>query len=238
MRALYDHVSRYLPATLLSGLIRPRLVASFVGPGGMDELARDTNLIGKLSLFALMPILVFALLAGDELLILLSDGKFSGTNYYLGGLLVALIPLSQRQILETVAVTCEKSYLCFFGAFIGATSLPLAYLLLELGQGLWSAIIAIIVSQILFDAMLIIALTIITNFRFDSIGFFKLIVAALVEFILMKQLAIPIYGLLDLLIMGILSCSFFLLIAYFIKPFRIEEQARLNRLFNRKFFIW
>ncbi len=238
LRALYDQVSRYLPATLLFGLIRPKLVASFVGSGGMNQLARDANLTGKLSLFVLMPILVFTWLAGNELIIILSDGKFSGTNYYMGGLLVALIPLSQRQLLETVAVTCEKSYLCFFGAFLGAMSLPLAYLLLELEQGLWSVIIATAVSQILFDALLIIALTTITTFRFDSFGFFKLIVAALIGFIFLKQLAIPIYSWLDLFIMGILSCGIFLLITYFIKPFHIEEQARLNRLFNRKFFIW
>ncbi len=238
LRALYDHVSRYLPATLLFGLIRPKLVASFVGSGGMDKLASDTNLIGKLSLFVLMPILVFAWLAGNDLLILLSGGKFSGTNNYLGGLLVALIPLSQRQILETVAVSCEKSYLCFLGAFVGITSLPLAYLMLEFGQGLWSVIVAITVSQILFDVVLIMALTIITTFRFDSIGFFKLIVAALIEFILVKLLAIPVYSWLDLFIIGIFSYGFFLLIAYFVKPFHMEEQARLNRLFNRKFFIW
>lgn len=238
LRSLYEQISRYLPATLLSNLIRPKLVASFVGSGGMAELTRDINLVGKLSLFALMPILIFAWLAGSDLPNLLSGGKFSQSDYFLGSLLLALIPLSQRQILEFVAVASEKSHLCSLGALFGVLTLPLAFLLLELDQGLWSIIIAIIVGQISFDAIVAIALSITTAFRLDIIGFFKLIMAALAVFVLAQQLVVPVRTWLDLFFIGMLSCGLFLLVAYFIKPFHIEERARLNRLFNIKFFVW
>jgi len=111
-------------------------------------------------------------------------------------------------------------------------------LLLESGQGLWSIIIAIIVSQILFNTMLITALTRITSYRLDAIGFFKLIAAAFAAFVLAQQLVFSIQTWLDLLVVAIFSCSLFLLVSYFIKPFRADERARVNRLFNRKIFVW
>ncbi len=182
--------------------------------------------------------MIFVWLAGGELINLLSGGKFNEANSYLAGLLLTLIPLSQRQLLEIVAVVSEKSHLCSWGAVLGALALPMAYLLLESGQGLWSVITSIIVSQILFSGTLIIALAHTTAYRFDVIGFFKLIVAAVIGFVFTQQLAFSIQSWLDLLLTAILSCGFFLLISFFIKPFYVEEREKLNRLFNRKIFIW
>ncbi len=238
LRSLYGQISRYLPATLLFSLIRPKLVVSYVGAGGMAELTRNANLAGKLSLFVLMPVLVFVWLAGGELLSLLSGGKFSQAGYYLAGLLLALIPFSQRQILETVAVTSGKSHLCLWGTSLGVLVLPLAYWLFEAGQGLWGVIIAIIISQMIFNATLIAALARTTTYRPDTIGFFKLAAAALAGFVLAQQLAIPTHGWSGLLIMAVLASGLFLLAAYFFKPFKVEERARLNRLLNRKVFVW
>ena len=238
LRSLYGQVANYLPATLLSNLIRPKLVASFVGADGMAGLTRNANLVGKLSMFALMPALIFVWLAGSELTNLLSGGKFIETNYYLAGFLLALIPLSQRQLLEIVAVTSEKSHLCSWGAVLGVLVLPMAYWLLESGQGLWSVIISIIVSQVLFSGTLIIALTHTTTYRFDTIGFLKLIAAAVIVYGIAQQFMYPIQSWLDLLLTAILSGSLFLLISFFVKPFRDEERERLNRLLNRKIFVW
>lgn len=238
LRSLYVQVTNYLPAALLSNLIRPKLMASFVGEGGMAELTRNANLVGKLSMFVLMPILILVWLAGSELTNLLSGGKFDETSYYLAGLLLTLIPLSQRQLLEIVAVTSEKSHLCSWGAVLGVLVLPMAYLLLELGQGLWSVIIAIVVSQILFSSTLIITLTHTTAYHFDVTGFFRLLMAAVIGFVFAHQFALSMQGWLDLFLMAFLSCSLFLLISYFIKPFYTDERERLNRLFNRKIFIW
>lgn len=238
LRSLYVQITSYLPAVLLSNLIRPKLVASFVGEGGMTELTRNANLLGKLSMFVLMPILIFAWLAGGELTNLLSGGKFNESNYYLAGLLLALVPLSQRQLLEIVAVTSEKSHLCSWGAVMGGLVLPMAYLLLESGQGLWSVIISIVLSQILFSSTLIITLTQVADYISDIIGFFKIFAAGVIGFAFAHQLAFSLQSWLDLFLMAIFSCGLFLLISYFIKPFYRDERERLNRLFNRKIFVW
>ena len=238
LRSLFGQIFRYLPATLLFGLIRPKLVASYVNTGDMLELTRNANLAGKLSLFVLMPFLIFAWLAGDELINFLSADKFNQTGYYLAVFLLALIPLSQRQMLAAVGVISDKSHLSLWGATLSILVLPLTYWLLEAGMGLWSFIIAIILSHMIYNAVLVIGLMHSTAYRPDSIGFFKVAAAALVGFVLVRQLEIAVNGWLDLFIMAVLASSSFLLTAYFIKPFQVEERSRLNRLLNRKIFAW
>ncbi len=184
---LYGQICRYLPTTLLFSLIRPKLMASYLSGGGMKQLTCSANLVGKVSLFVLMPLLVFSWLAGGELLSLLSGGKFTQSGYYLGGLLLALIPFSQRQILETVAVACGRSYLCSWGSSLGVLALPLAYWLLESGQGLWSPILAMTLGQMIFNTTLIAAMAFTTTYRADATGLFKLMAAALVVFMLTIQ---------------------------------------------------
>jgi O-antigen/teichoic acid export membrane protein len=235
---LYIQTITYLPATLLFSVIRPKLIASYVGMGGMGELTRNANLAGKLSLFVLMPVLVFVGLAGNELLSLLSGGKFPQAGNYLAVLLIALIPFSQRQILETVAVASNMSQLCFLGGLLGTLALPLAYWLLKSGQGLWGPVAAVMIGELIFNTTLIAALARATTYRPDAIGLIKLMAAALAAFEVTRQTGLASHDWLDLFIMAALACGFFLLISYFIKPFQIEERDRMNRLLKRRVFVW
>lgn len=238
LHSLYGQVFKYLPATLLFSLIRPKLVASYVGIGGMAELTRNANLSGKLSLFILMPVLVFAWIAESELLNLLSGGRFFEPSHYLFGLLLALIPLSQHQVLNTIAVISDRSYLCTRGAFVGMLALPLAYLLLEMEYGLWSIIFAIIISQILFNCTLINALVRTNIYRPDYVGFVKLIIAAVIISILQLYFSLEIKGWFDLIIIAIVVFSCYMLITFFIKPFQVEERRKLNQFVGRNIFFW
>ncbi|MGZ8236563.1 MAG: lipopolysaccharide biosynthesis protein [Methylobacter sp.] len=181
---LYAQIYRYLPATLLFSLIRPKLVASYIGEGGMAQLTRNANLAGKISLFILMPLLVCVWLTGSELVSLLSGGKFTQAGYYFGCMLLGLIPLSQRQTLETVVVASGHGHLCFRCSALGILVLPLAYWLFESGQGLWSPVLAMIASQTIFNVTLIVAMGTSTSYRPDVMGLFKLLTAALVGFVL------------------------------------------------------
>jgi O-antigen/teichoic acid export membrane protein len=200
----------------------------------MAELTRNANLVGKMSLFILMPILIFTWLAGDDLLGLLSGGKFLNTGYSLAVLLLALIPLSQRQILETVAVACDKSQLCSWGASLGILVLPLAYWLLDAGYGLWGPITSRIGSHLIFDATLVAALLRRTKYKPDAAGFVKLIAASLLAFGLARQYPISLQGWLGMAIVAVLGGGCFLVIVYFFKPFSEEERTRLYRLLSRK----
>ena len=241
MRRLFELGYTYLPATLLAELLRPKLVASYVGTGGMNELARNANLMGKISLFVLMPILSITWLAGSELLSLLSGGKFTESGHYLAALLLALIPLSQRTILESVAMTCNKSQFCTWASTLTIVALPLGYLLLEADYGIWSVIIAMFTAQIIFNLTVVSAMVHTTSYRVDTIGFFKLMVAGLISYILTESsthlLALPTQGLLGLFLLATLAGIFYLLAAYFLKPFRQDEIGRLVRVVKHKISV-
>jgi O-antigen/teichoic acid export membrane protein len=235
---LYLQIANYLPATLLFNLIQPKLVASYISSDNMNELMRNANLAGKLSLFVLMPVVIYVWLTGNELLNLISGGKFTLAGSYFTGLILALIPLSQHRILTTVAVAIDKNYIVLWGSLLGVLSLPLAYSLLETDQGLWGPIIAIIVSQVLFNATIISFLILSTTYRPDTSGFIKLIMATIGGFFLAQLPILQIHGWPSLFAMALLTLGSFLLTAYLVKPFRVEERQRLNNFINKKLFVW
>lgn len=238
LRNLYEQISRYLPATLLSSLIRPKLVASYVGQGGIVELTRNANLAGKLSLFVLMPLVVFVGMTGEDVVNLLTGGKFPDTGFYLAGLLLALIPFSQRQIVETVAVSTGHSRLCTFAAALGVFMLPLTYALLLSGLGLWAPIIGLGMGNLIFNAVILVGMGRVSSYRADMPGFIKLMFASCTTYLIV--LFMPVLGgnWVGLVGAAALVLLIYLVVAYFIKPFAQSERDRLNRLATRGLFVW
>ncbi|MDD1605647.1 MAG: oligosaccharide flippase family protein [Methylococcaceae bacterium] len=238
LRNLYSQVTSYLPATLLFGLIRPKLIASYVGDGGIVELTRNANIIGKFSLFVLMPLLVFAWLTGEQLVAQLSGGKFTQSGYYLAGILCAAIPLSQRQILETVAVLTGNSHLCNYASLLGILTLPMAYGLIQIGFDLWAPIIATALGNLLFCSTIAKGVTKNTLYHADLLGYYKMLLAALLGYLASMLIIFPAQGWVSIIAIAILACCAFLLAAAIIKPFSETERLRINQLIKRNLFIW
>lgn len=238
MRTLYEQISRYLPATLLFGLVRPKLMASYVGGGGVDELSRNANMAGKLSLFVLMPLVTFSAVAGQVLICLLSGEKFPQTGLLFLGFMLVLIPYSQRKLLETVAVAAGLSHLCTRASASGLLMLPLMYGLLVAGLGLWAPVIALGIGYLIFNGLILAGIVHHTAYRPDTPGFYKLMLAALAGFLCVAWLPAiqPVW--IHLVVMAVSASVVFLMVAWLIKPFSEEERARLNRLLNRRLFIW
>ncbi|MHB1084271.1 MAG: lipopolysaccharide biosynthesis protein [Thiobacillus sp.] len=238
MRSLYEQIARYLPATLLMSLIRPKLVASYVSSGGMEELARNANLAGKLSLFVLMPLVAFSGVVGQEIIGLLSGARFNDTGMFFFGFMLVLIPYSQRQILETIAVAAGQGSLCTRAAFSGLLILPMMYVLLLVGVGLWAAIISLGMGYLVFNGILLFGISKKLGYRADFIGLRKLVVSALAGYLMalplsdMHSVAAKLVG------AAFLVAAVFLAVAYVAKPFAAEERARINRLINRRLFVW
>jgi len=238
LRSLYEQIARYLPATLLIGLVRPKLVASYVSNGSMKELAGNANLAGKLSLFVLMPLVAFSAAVGEEAIGLLSGARFIHTGMLFFGFMMVLIPFSQRQILETVAVAAGQSSLCARAALSGLLVLPLMYVLLLGGMGLWAAIISLGVGHLVFNGIMFFAMSRKKGYHADFTGFQKLVVSALAGYLValsltaIKSVAIKLVGMIFLIVV------IFLVIAYLAKPFNEDERAKINRLLNRSLFVW
>lgn len=238
LRNLYMQVRNYLPASLLFGLIRPKLVASYVGDGGIVELTHNANMVGKLSLFVLMPLLVFSCLTGEDLMTTLSGGKFSHTGYYFAGLMCSLVPVSQRQILETVAMVTGNSNLCNYAAILGILTLPVTYGLIEVGFDLWAPIIATMLGNVLFCSTIVKGVAKKTLYRADLSGYYKMLLAALIGYIGSVLIVVPAQGWVWLTALLILASLAFLVAAAIIKPFSNSERLLINQFIKRNLFIW
>lgn len=228
LRTLQEQVARYLPATLLFTVLRPRLMASHL-QGGVAALAREANLAGKLSLFALLPLIVLVALAGDGLVVLLSGGKFAGAGLYLLGLLLVLLPFSQRQLIETVAVATGREGTCLTGSALGLLALPLMLILLDHGLGLWAAVLAMLFGQVVFNAVVIASLAG-TGYQPDWRGSTSMAISAFLAWLVGAALLRAGQSMPWLVMACGAAGAVFLAAVWHSRAFAVEERASLGRL--------
>ncbi|MDO9139856.1 MAG: hypothetical protein Q7U38_05970 [Methylobacter sp.] len=246
LRNLQEQAGRYLPSTLMLSIIMPKLVASFVSGGGPAELNRNANLAGKLSLFTLMPLVALSALAGDPLVSLLSGGRFTNSGWLLLGFMVALIPLSQRVLIESVAVISGHANLCVWAATSGLLILP-CWFLFDWGKSVWMPIGAIGLGHLLFNIIVVANLSKRIKYKIDWAGLSKLTVSTLVAY--SAAVWLPLNDIADLweiakipwialMLQCLLTVSVYLLFAWWVKPFASVERSRINTLANRRVFVW
>lgn len=238
LRTLHDQLARYLPASLLFSVIRPKLVASFVGGGGIRELAANANLVGKLSLFVLMPFVIAAAVEGQALVDMLSGGKFAQTGWLLLGFMVALLPYSQRQLLETVAVASGHSAWCLPAAASGVLMLPLMLGMLTLGLGLWAPVAALCLGHLLFNAIVVLGMARSEGYRADALGAAKLLLAAALAWLAAGLVSRAPNGLDHAAVRIATAMLSYWVAAWWLKPFGSVERERLNRSLPRRLFVW
>lgn len=232
LRTLQEQIARYLPATLLFTVLRPRLMASHIQEG-MARMAHEANLSGKLSLLVLLPLIVLAALGGDALIALLSDQKFENGGAYFVGLLLVLLPFSQRQLIETVAVAAGKAGLCVMGSALGLLAMPLIFLLLYWGLGLWAPILVMLVGQMLFNATLLVGLAP-SGYRADWQGTARLYVSAFVAWLVAHTILLAEESSPWLILAGLIACGVFLVMVWGLDGLNQDERASLSRLFGRR----
>jgi O-antigen/teichoic acid export membrane protein len=237
VRGLFLQISNNLPATLLFSLIQPKLVASRVS-AGVDELTRNANLAGKLSLFALMPLLAASAVGGERLVALASGHKFPEAGLLFFGFMLVLVPFSQRLLLETVAVSTGHSRLCTYAALSGLTVLPVLALLLHLQWGLWAPVATLALGYCMFNLIVQAWLRRLTSYRSDPMGTAKLLGAAAAGALATLPFAGMRHELLALLAIAVVATVVYLLAAWGLKPFSAAERDRLNTLFKRRVFVW
>ena len=243
LRSLQEQIVRYLPASLLFSLIRPKLVAGYVGGGGMVELTRNASLAGKLSLFVLMPLIAGIALVGDPLVAWLSNGKFMDSGWLLFGFTLTLVPFSQRQLIEAVAVISGHAGLCTSAAVSGLIILPFMWIMLQMGLQLWAPVIAIGLGYVLFNEIVVAGMSRQKNYRANCSGFLKLVMSVMVAYgvnmlLHMEGSAIWISPQLPIVLQCLLVVTVYLMLTWWIKPFAADERRRINSLIKCRAFVW
>lgn len=116
--AISNIILRYLPANLLSGLIRPMLVARRSNGGSDADLMAIGNLILKVNLFVLLPLAVLFAVAGREFATLLSDGKYPSAGPMLCLLTLLLILMGIHVVLSMLAAAIEDRRAVLLGTIM------------------------------------------------------------------------------------------------------------------------
>lgn len=102
LQSLQRVVGRYLPGTLLRGIVMPVLVSRAYQPGGRAIVEIGASLLVKSNLLIIAAGTVAIAACGDELVELLSGGRFRGAGNTLLLMYLALAVTSQRNIIEMV----------------------------------------------------------------------------------------------------------------------------------------
>lgn len=129
LQSLQRLAGRYLPGTLLRGIVMPMLVARAALPAGRKLVETGAGILIKSNLLMVAGGAVVIAVCGDELVAVLSGGRFPEAGGTLLLLYVGLAVTGQRATIEMVMQVLGR------GAVLGATAMfaPLALL------GMWVA---------------------------------------------------------------------------------------------------
>lgn len=102
LQSLERLISRYLPGTLLRGLIRPVMIDRFKNANGASWVATGMNLLVKCNLLIIAAAAILVVICGDELVAILSGEKFTTAGFTLFAMLLALMISSQRNVVDMI----------------------------------------------------------------------------------------------------------------------------------------
>ena len=151
LQSLERLVSRYLPATVLRNLIRPVLISRYVGRGSTDLLKAGTGLLLKSNLLAVVGGIVVIAVCGDEIVRVLSGGKFVGAGLTLLLLYVNMIATSQRGVQEMVMQITGQTRALWLTTLVSPVALLLVWL--ASGHGLNFAVLVITAGSLISNSL-------------------------------------------------------------------------------------
>ena len=151
LQSLERLVSRYLPATVLRNLIRPVLISRYVGRGNTDLLKAGTGLLLKSNLLAVVGGIVVIAVCGDEIVRIMSGGKFVGAGLTLLLLYVNMIATSQRGVQEMVMQITGHTRALWMTTLVSPLALFLVWLVS--GHGLNFAVLVITAGSLVSNSL-------------------------------------------------------------------------------------
>lgn len=107
--SLYGMAERHTPSFLLWNLIAPALMGRYAADGDAARLNRTSNLLFKINLLLLGPVIAWLAIMGDTATGLLSKGKYPDAGWMLLLLMAVLVMKAHHQILFALANATERS---------------------------------------------------------------------------------------------------------------------------------
>jgi hypothetical protein len=215
LQSLERLVSRYLPATVLRNLIRPVLISRYVGRGNTDLLKAGTGLLLKSNLLAVVGGIVVIAVCGDEIVRIMSGGKFVGAGLTLLLLYINMIATSQRGVQEMVMQITGHTRALWLTTLVSPLALFLVWLVS--GHGLNFAVLVITAGSLDW-------------FRVDWRGVSAIGIAGAVA----AGLGILARGEMPVLLAGVGAFCLFVLFVRIGRPFSAGEIGAVERVVGKR----
>lgn len=224
LQSLERLISRYLPGTLLRGIVRPMLLTRAFEPGGMSIVEAGTGLLLKTNMLIIAAGCVVIAVGGDELVDLISGGKFKDAGFTLLLMFLVMGITAQRTVIEMVMQVTGHTKTLRTTAIIAPIALAAVWAFSKYGLNV--AIIIIAVGAALSNgiAMSVLARSS-TGFHFDWRGFFAMTVPAAVAIFLGWWLARSMHQ----VPAAALALMFFGIALLVTRPFTLRESRIVER---------
>ncbi len=228
LQSLERLVSRYLPGTLLRGIVRPMLLSRAFEPGGISIVEAGTGLLMKTNLLIVIAGCVVIAVGGDELVSLVSGGKFRHAGLTLLLMYLVMGITSQRLIIEMVMQITGHTKTLRATSFIAPVALAAVWVFSRYGLNFAILIIAAGAALSNSISMLVLSRST-TRFRFDWRGFVAMVTPGAVAILigwLLSTLMLPV-------IAAALALAFFGGALLFTRPYTVRESKLVERATGR-----
>ena len=233
---LTGFVDRFLPAQLFLGLLRPRVIATYVDDRSFGDLQRRIGLILKISSCALAVATALLVAVGSSALSLLAGGQYAGSYGLLLTFLLWLAIISVQRMQAVLTNVLGHSEVLRRAASVSLLVVPTAVVLIHAGAGPYGLVLGMIVGEA-------VSVWLVSNqlrragyrWRFDLRGYGRLAAAAVAAAILgrMPQLTLPA-GFWAAGIGVALTLVSFVLALRLLRSFSLEERRAIESLFGRR----
>lgn len=235
-------LQRYLPSFLLVGMVRPLIIASANDPVGGARLQRIVSVILKLNAMLIGYALSVSLTLGDQLISVLSGGKFSSGGVYLSLFLLFTLSQTLRATYGHVALARGKGHAMLMGQLAGTVVLTLG-VLGSLKFGLYAYSAALVSIDLVWFKLVhrslvasgqapFIPWSSLAKILFLTISGW--VVGTLFGYFIPVTWAVWKH----VAVVSIVAGFIFAGVGAVIRPFTREERDSVNRMLPRSFFVW
>jgi O-antigen/teichoic acid export membrane protein len=236
--SMSELVQRYLPATLLMRMIRPVFVSRYVERRDFGQLNAFANLVLKLNVLVLAPLLGFVAVCGNEASAIVSAGRYMDVGWILFGVVLLLFPTSHQIVVSILANTLEENDIQIKSALVGLSGVLVAWMLIP-SYGAYGALTASIASAVSYNATSALLLRRRGYaYRVDSKGLARLFGAAAAGAIPAWALARGVDGLFGLIVAGAALLVVYVAVASRYRAFSADERDMINRLLPKPVFFF
>lgn len=236
--AVITILRRYMPAYLLLGMVRPIFVAKKTSGATFGEVNELMNLVLKINVFFLVPVMLFFLLYGEEFSVWVTHGKYPQAGHLLVAMSVLLGLQTLHGILGVLVIAYEKAGVSLLGTVIGLGGLLIGLYASAQWQ-VYGLVLGLSLSELIWCA------TVILGFRqvgyhigFDWLGLGKFMLIAILTAGVLIVVNIEMSNMTGIIIGSILLLIVYSFIAMIMKPFNSNERNTINRLLPRAWFVW